>query len=231
MQSYRQYCPVAKAHEILGDRWTMLIVRELVAGLQNFNEIARGLPGISRSLLSERLLRLEASGVIKRVPRKPRGYHYELTPAGRELEGVVVAMGSWAVTWAFGLPNEDELDPGLLLWWMERRLNLDALPNQRITIAFDFLVGRKGQFWFVVADGEASTCLEDPGFEIAILVVADLSAFYQVWLGKMTLRHAVSKELIRIEGTPKFERAFESWFLWSPMAEFVSAELLKNRQA
>ena len=119
----------------------MLIVRELVARLQNFNEIARGLPGVSRSLLSARLLRLEASGVINRAPRKPRGYHYKLTPAGRELESVVVAMGSWAATWAFGLPNEDELDPGLLLWWMERRLNLDALPSQRVTVAFDFFAG------------------------------------------------------------------------------------------
>ncbi len=206
----------------------MLIVRELLAGLQNFNEIARGLPGISRSLLSERFLRLEASGVIKRVPRKPRGYRYELTPAGRELEGVVVAMGSWAATWAFGLPNEDELDPGLLLWWMERRLNLDALPSQRFTIAFDFLMGRQGEFWFVVADGEASVCLEDPGFEIAVLVTADLSAFYQVWLGKMTLRKAMSSGRLRLEGNPAFERAFPKWFLWSPMADFVGAQLTKS---
>jgi len=208
----------------------MLIVRELLAGLENFNQLARSLPGISRSLLSERLRRLETCGVIERVPSGPRGHRYVLTPAGRNLEDVVVTLGRWGSTWAFGLPKEDELDAGLLLWWMERRLNVEALPDRRVTVAFDFLIGRKGEFWFVIADGAASTCLEDPGFEVGLVVTADLSAFYQVWLGKMTLRDAVSNDLIRIEGMPRFECDFENWFLWSPMAEFVSAALKKNRQ-
>jgi DNA-binding HxlR family transcriptional regulator len=225
MQSYRQYCPVAKANEILGDRWTMLIVRELISGLENFNDIARGLPGIPRSVLSSRLRRLEASGVIDRVPRKVRGYRYELTAAGRDLQPLVTAMGKWGATWTFGLPNNEELDAGFLLWKMVNRLNIEALPCQRVTIAFDFQAGRRGQYWFVINDGEASVCVTDPRFEIDLVVTADLSAFYQVWLGRMTLRHAVSKNLIRIEGTPAFERAFANWFLWSPMAKFVSTEL------
>jgi len=230
MRSHRQYCPVAKAHEILGDRWTMLIVRELVAGLENFNQLARGLPGIPRSLLSARLKRLESCGVIERVPTGPRGHRYVLTPAGRDLEEVIVTLGRWGSTWAFGLPNEDELDPGLLLWWMERRLNVDNLPDRRVTVAFDFQIGRKGKFWFVIADDAASTCLEDPGFEIVVVVSADLSAFYQVWLGKVTLRQSQAKDLIRIEGMPAYEKAFESWFLWSPMKDFVSAALEEMRQ-
>ncbi len=228
MQTYRQYCPVAKAHEILGDRWTMLIVRELVAGLTQFNEIARGLPGISRSLLSDRLRRLEAAGVIRRAPGKPRGPRYELTNAGRELEAVVVAMGGWASKWAFGLPNEEDLDAGLLLWWMQRRLNVEKLPSQRVTVEFDFLAGRQSRFWFVIDRGEASVCLEDPGFEIGLVVTADLSVFYQVWLGKMTLRQATSGGRIRLEGRPAFERAFPKWFLWSPMADFVRAQLTRS---
>lgn len=222
MKSYRQYCPVAKAHEILGDRWTMLIVRELVMGSEGFNDIARGLPGIPRSTLSNRLRRLEASGVINRVLQEGRGHRYELTAAGRDLRAVVAAMGKWGATWAFELSDEIDLDPGLLLWRMQNRLNIEALPHERVTIAFDFQTGRKGQFWFVINDGEGSVCLTDPGFEIGLVVTADLSTFYQVWLGKMTLRNAMSEDRIRIEGLPAFERAFPNWFLWSPMAKFVS---------
>jgi DNA-binding HxlR family transcriptional regulator len=229
MKSHHQYCPVAKAHEILGDRWTMLIVRELIAGLERFNEIARGLPGIPRSLLVDRLRRLENAGVIELVAMGPKRRCYRLTDAGRELEAVVVAMGAWASKWAFGLPNEDELDPGLLLWWMERRLNTDALPKERTTIQFDFHADRLIQFWFVIERGEASVCLEDPGFEIGLVVTADLSIFYQVWLGHLTLRQAAASDRLRVEGMPAHERAFSTWFLWSPMAEFVSEQLAMNR--
>ncbi len=105
---------------------------------------------------------------------------------------------------------------------MQHRLNVEALPPGRVTIAFDFRIGRKGQFWFVINDGEASVCLTDPGFEIALVVTADLSAFYQVWLNKMPLHHALSEDLIRIEGAPAFERGFADWFLWSPMAQSVA---------
>lgn len=224
MQSYRQYCPVAKANEILGDRWTLLIVRELIGGMENFNAIARGLPGIPRSILSDRLRRLEKGGVVNRVPLKARGYRYELTAAGWDLKAVVQAMGKWGAAWAFEAPYEDDLDPGLLLWRMQHRLNVEALPPGRITIAFDFKIGRKGRFWFVINEGEASVCLTDPGFEIVLVVTADLSAFYQVWLNRMSLKHAISEDLIRIEGAPAFERDFANWFLWSPMAQFVSKE-------
>ena len=221
MQPYRQYCPVAKAHEILGDRWTMLIVRELISGMEHFNDIARGLPGIPRSVLSGRLRRLETSGVVRRVPLTVRGYRYELTSAGRDLKAVVHALGRWGAEWAFDNPNEDELDPGLLLWRMQNRLNVAALPPGRITIAFDFKIGRKGLFWFVINEKEASVCLTDPGFEIGLVVTADLSAFYQVWLNRITLQHAKSKNLVRIDGLQVFERDFANWFLWSPMAQFV----------
>jgi DNA-binding HxlR family transcriptional regulator len=231
MKPYRQYCPVAKAHEILGDRWTILVVRELIAGMEHFNDIARGLPGIPRSTLSNRLLSLEKNGIVKRAPQKRRGYRYNLTAAGRDLQPVVTAMGRWGAAWAFEFPNEEELDPGLLLWRMQNRLNIGALPPDRVTIAFDFRTGRKRKFWFVINKDEASVCLTDPGFEIGLVITADLSAFYQVWLGKMTLRRAVSENLICIEGIPAFEKAFPNWFLWSPMAKVASnASTLDRRE-
>ncbi len=224
MQTYRQYCPVAKAHEILGDRWTMLVVRELVLGQRNFNDIARGLPGIPRSTLSARLRRLETCGIVERIERQGRGQRYELTEAGRDLKAVVTAMGKWGATWAFEAPFEAELDPGLLLWRMQHRLDRRALPRERVTIAFDFGRGAKGRFWLVIDKGEASVCVTDPGFEVGLQVDADLSAFHQVWLGRMTLRRARADDLVRIEGRPAYEKAFASWFLWSPMAEFVKTE-------
>jgi DNA-binding HxlR family transcriptional regulator len=228
MKPYRQYCPVAKAHEILGDRWTILIVRELIDGMEHFNDIARGLPGIPRSTLSSRLLSLEKNGIVKRSPQKARGYRYNLTAAGRDMRPVVAAMGRWGAAWAFEFPNEEELDPGLLLWKMQNHLNVEALPRDRVTIAFDFQKGRKREFWFVINKDEASVCLTDPGFEIGLVVTADLSAFYQVWLGKMTLRRAMSENLICIEGIPAYEKAFPRWFHWSSVAKVASRASTSN---
>lgn len=200
----------------------MLIVRELVAGHQAFNDIARGLPGIPRSLLTSRLRRLEQSGVLDRVPHGPNGHRYRLTAAGRELKAVVDSLGKWGARWAFEHPNEEDLDPGLLLWRMQHRLNSEALPEQRVTVEFDFGRGSKGRFWFVIEDGQASVCVTDPGFDIDVLVTADLSAFYQVWLGRKPLREAIMSREVDVAGSPSLERAFGQWFLWSPMAKFVS---------
>ncbi len=222
MDEYRQYCPVAKAHEILGDRWTMLIVRELVGGRDSFNDIARGLPGIPRSLLTDRLRRLENKGVLSRTEDKPRRRRYELTAAGRDLKAVVDALGSWGAHWAFGPPAEAELDPGLLLWRMRHRLDTAALPARRVVVQFDFRIGPKGLFWFVIEDGQASVCVTDPGFDINLTVSADLSTFYQVWLGRQSLASALGTQAVRIEGPPSLEHRFGKWFLWSPMAGFVA---------
>ena len=221
MDDYRQYCPVAKAHEILGERWTMLIVRELVGGRATFSDIARGLPGISRSLLTDRLRRLEAKGVLRRVGEKPSRCRYELTPAGEDLRPVVEAFGKWGARWAFGPPRETELDPGLLLWRMKCRLNRAALPDRRLVIHFDFRTGKRGHFWFVIEDGEASVCLTDPGFDIDLRVSAELSALYQVWLGRKSLAAMRRSRNIVLAGTPSLERAFDNWFLRRPMSSLV----------
>ncbi|WP_425404124.1 winged helix-turn-helix transcriptional regulator [Hwanghaeella sp.] len=220
MKVYRQYCPVAKATEILADRWTILIVRELVGGMTQFNDIARGLPGIPRSTLSNRLKRLEAHGIVSRLASGPNAYRYELTEAGAALRDVVHAIGKWGVNWAFDSPQDEYLDPGLLLWRMQHRLNPEALPDERTVIAFDFRMGRKGRFWFVITAGEASVCLTDPGFETGLHVSADLSTFWQVWLGRCSMRDAIASEKVKLEGLPAHERAFPTWLLLSPMAQY-----------
>src|SRR5918996_5250318 len=123
MHRYGQYCPVARVAEILADRWTVLIVRELLADVSHFNKLERGLPGISRSLLAERLRRLVQSGVLERhAAKRGKRIAYRLTPAGRELQQMIETLGDWGARWAFGNPRPNELDPIVLLWWMRRRV-------------------------------------------------------------------------------------------------------------
>ncbi|MFP3944987.1 MAG: winged helix-turn-helix transcriptional regulator [Alphaproteobacteria bacterium] len=221
METYRQYCPLAKALEIAGERWTLLIVRELLAGAQHFNEIARGLPGIPRSLLADRLKRLEHAQIVRREAAGQR-VRYVLTDAGQSLQDVVNVMGRWGVDWAFGPPREEELDPVLLLWWMRRRLVPRYLPGRRAVVEFNFTGARRGRYWLVVEeDGEASVCLHDPRFQIDVLVTADIAAFYEVWLGRMPMRRARDAGLITIEGSPAMEHSFPRWFALSPMAGYV----------
>jgi DNA-binding HxlR family transcriptional regulator len=136
---YHQYCPVARASEILADRWTPLIVRELLAGCHHFNEIERGLPGISRSLLVSRLRQLEDTGVVeRRVSDRPKMTLYELTPAGRDLQRVLDRLGAWAIRWVFRDPRPDEEDPVLMAWMIRRRIRKELLPPQRTVVELDF---------------------------------------------------------------------------------------------
>jgi DNA-binding HxlR family transcriptional regulator len=139
MQKYKQYCPVARASEILADRWTPLIVRELILGSHRFNEIERGLPGISRSLLASRLRDLEDAGVVERLPSAQSNVAaYHLSEAGRDLKTVIETLGAWGVRWAFGEPRPEELDAGLLVWRIHQRINRELLPERRTVVEFDF---------------------------------------------------------------------------------------------
>jgi DNA-binding HxlR family transcriptional regulator len=231
MFSYGQYCPVAKAAELLAERWTPLILRELLSGSQHFNELERGLPGIPRSLLTSRLRRLEQAGVITRqVASRGHATEYRLTPAGQQLRGVVEALGNWGAQWAFGDPLPEELDPSLLLWKMKQRVNLHQLPKPRIVVQFDVCGQRTGSYWFVMEPTEVSVCLQPPGFEIDVLVTADIAALYRVWLGRMTLAEALHEGLIELDGTTPLVRAFPGWFALSPFASVVHAAVVARRK-
>jgi DNA-binding HxlR family transcriptional regulator len=213
--SYGQYCPVAKAAQVLGDRWTLLIVRDLILGASGFNELARGLPGISRSVLAQRMRTLERAGVVeRRMAPGGRTLGYRLTPAGRDLVPVVNALGEWGATWAFGDPLPDELDPGLLIAWIARHANPGRLPAQRTLLQFDFRAPPQ-RFWLVLAADEISVCLEPPGFDVDLTVRADTAALYQVYLGRATLQQAVSSGGVDLVGPARLQRAFGTWFTWS----------------
>jgi DNA-binding HxlR family transcriptional regulator len=225
MGEYRQYCPVARATEILADRWTPLIVRELLAGSRHFNAIERGLPGISRSVLAARLRHLADGGVLEcRRGERPNATTYELTEAGRDLVRVIDRLGAWGVRWAFGDPRPEELDPVLLLWKIHQRIRRQLLPNARTVVEFDFR-GRHGRrLWLVLEPREISVCLKPPGFDPDLIVHAELSVFYRVWLGYMDYDTAVRSGAIVVDGRPALARELPRWLMWSPMARHVRAE-------
>jgi DNA-binding HxlR family transcriptional regulator len=222
MSKYGQYCPVARTLEILGDRWTLLIIRDMITGrgTGHFNDLERGLPGISRALLASRLRQLQRAGVIeKRLIGSGRASTvYHLTPAGLALSPVIMALWEWGETWAFGDPTEEELNPVLLMWWLRSRVDIERLPDRRIVAQFDFRGAAKGSFWLVMAPQDVTLCLVDPGYAIDLLVAADLAAFFKVWGRRLTYADALRSGALTIAGVPRLTRAFPRWFGWNTMA-------------
>ncbi|KAA1424704.1 transcriptional regulator [Mumia zhuanghuii] len=225
MRDYNQYCPVALASEVLADRWTPLIARELVLGSCRFNDIARALPGISRTLLLRRLRHLEQCGVLDRVPVKG-GHQYELTDAGRDLEAVIMAFGEWAVRWMFAEPEPREVEPVTLTWWMSRRLDLDRIPSERrVVVEFDYTGPDPTRIWLVLDRGEPSVCTSHPGFDTDVVVSAEPVALMRVFSGIVSLRTARATGQVVLSGPPWLLRQLPGWFLWSPFAPAVRSRL------
>ncbi len=218
MPSYGQYCPVAKATEILGDRWTLLIVREMHGGASGFNELQRGLPGISRSVLADRMRALERAKVVeRRTGPKGRTLEYLLTPGGRDLKPVVQAIGEWGATWRITEPRPEELDPYLLTVWMARHVDPQRLPPNRTVVQFDFRAPKR-RYWMVLERAEVSVCLQHPGFDADLEVVADTAALYQVYLGRADLAGAIRAGQLTMSGPETLQRGFGYWFTWSAFA-------------
>src|SRR5262245_59957123 len=224
MYLYGHYCPVARAAEILTNRWTVLIIRELLADISRFTELQRGLPRMSRTLLSERLRRLERTGVLeRRAGSRGKPIEYRLTAAGRELQRVIDLFGEWGARWAFGPPRPAELHPVILLWWMRRRVALNHFLSRRVVIQFDFRGSPQPSHSLLIDRSDVSVCLKHPGFEVVVILSADIKTFYQIWLGRVSLMEARRKNQIGLDGNPADIRAFHTWFTWSPMAATVSA--------
>ena len=181
MHLYGQYCPVARAAEILADRWTILIIRELLADVNHFNELERGLPHMSRTLLAERLRRLVQTGVVeRRGASRGRPTEYRLTTAGRELQRIIDLFGEWGARWAFGPPRPSELDPIILLWWMRRRVALDRISRRRRVVQFNFRRAPQRSYWLLIEPADVSVCLKHPRFDVDVIVASDIMTFYRV---------------------------------------------------
>ncbi|WP_119065164.1 winged helix-turn-helix transcriptional regulator [Aggregatilinea lenta] len=230
MSTYGQYCPIAQALDVVGDRWTLLIIRDMLTGTQHFNHLERGLPGISRGLLSQRLRQLQQSGIVEKEEHwegRQRFTSYHLTDAGLALNNVIRSLMYWGVAWSFGDPSPEVLDPLLLLWWMHDRTNRTLLPEQWIVVQFDFYGAQTATYWLLLSSEDVTLCQTHPGFDADLLVTADLATLYQVWLGRMEYGEALDAGTLRLEGIPRYARAFPTWFKWSPAAPAVRATRLE----
>lgn len=216
-EGYGQYCPITRAVEVLGERWTMLIVRDLLCGVTRFNELSRGNPRLSRTLLSKRLRQLERAGIVDHIDDD-----YLLTEAGEALRPVVMGLGEWGARYQFGDPRESELDAELLMWWVHTRLDFSGFPDRRLVFEFSFR-GIPDRFWIMRDSQGPSVCLHDPGFGIDATIDADLSAMYQVWLGKRDLVAAIRSGEIEIGGTSAIAKRLPNAMMLSPIA-YASAE-------
>ncbi len=225
-RDYGQYCPVTLGAEVLADRWTPLILREMILGSTRFNDIERGLPGISRTLLLQRLKHLERKGVLLRRPaRAGRGSEYHLTDAGCDLEPIITALGEWAVRWMFAEPEPAEVDPISLTWWMHRRVAIDRLPDRRVVVEFDYAGVGATVVWLVLDRGDPSVCIRHPGFESDVVVTTEPVALMRVFSGIVSLADARRDRSVVIAGPPGLTRSFEQWFLWSPFAPAIRKAL------
>ncbi|HWO11338.1 MAG TPA: helix-turn-helix domain-containing protein [Polyangiaceae bacterium] len=222
MPSYGQFCPVSQALELVGERWTLLIIRELLCGNYRFGEIKYGLPLISRSVLSQRLKALEAAGLVERHGRpEGAGFQYRLTAAGRELEPVVTGLGEWGKRWVQRQLRSDELDPILLMWDIRRRLDVERLPAEPTLVMFWFrdLPASRSRYWLSIERPEVEMCLTAPGAEPRLTVETKLRTMVEVWMGLRSADDAFSSGAIELAGEPRLTRAFPSWLLLNVLAD------------
>lgn len=215
---YGQYCPISRALEVLGERWTLLIVRDLICGTTRFNDLARGLPGLSRTLLAKRLRQLTRAEIVDHVDGE-----YVLTPAGQALEPVVFALGGWGADWVFEDPDPREQDPELLIWWMHRRLDVTGLPGSRQVVQVAF-TDEPRAYWIVLERGIPSVCTNDPGYPVDLVLRASISDLYRVWLGRIPVDSAIRRGLVTVEGARAWTRRVSRILQLSPAAPLVRAE-------
>ena len=225
MRHYGQFCPVAKASEIVAERWTPLVLRELLCGSFRFNDLHRGVPLMSRTLLTRRLRELEEAGVVERR-ETGAGREYHLTPAGEELRPIIEQLGTWGHRWA-RKDVADDLDPSVLMWDLRRRIDHEATPAHRVVVRFDLSgVPRdhaaKRTWWLVLEPGEVDLCLKDPGFPVDVTVAADLATLTAVWMGRIDYADAARRGSVRAEGPRALVRAFPGWL---GLSLFASVEM------
>lgn len=218
---YKQFCPLAMAAEVLCTRWTLVLMRELIAGSTRFNDLRRGVPKMSPTLLSQRLKDLEEAGIVERkpLPGQKGSFEYCLTPAGRDVRPVVEAMGNWGQKWVESSLSLKNLDPSLLMWDMRRNLNPAPLPKIRTVVQFLYsdLPPAKRDWWLVIdPDGTVDLCWSDPGFEIDLYVSTDLRTMTAIWMGLTTVER--ESESIDLAGSRVIASSMQTWLGLSPFA-------------
>jgi DNA-binding HxlR family transcriptional regulator len=223
-QGYGQFCPVSKAAEVIAERWTPLVLRELLLGSRRFSELRRGIPLISPTMLSQRLRDLETAGVLTRQPGDGGG-DYHLTPAGRSLRPIIEQLGVWGQQWVQHEIAREDLDPRFLMWAMHRQLALPVPPGGRCVIAFELrkVTARQRRWWMVVGGEGVDLCLKPPGYAIDLTVTSDVETLARVYLGRLDPRAAVASGGIALAGAAALARTFPRWCPRSRFADVPAA--------
>jgi DNA-binding HxlR family transcriptional regulator len=221
--SYNQFCPVAMAAEILCSRWTIVLLRELVAGSTRFNELRRGLPRMSPALLSKRLKELEAAGILSRsqVAGAPDVLEYQLTKAGRDLQPIIEAVGVWGQRWIETEASLKNLDVNLLMWDIRRNIDPTPLPRRRsiIQVIFTDLQAARRNWWLIVDDQEVDLCSVDPGFDVDLYLSTDLRTMTEIWMGYTGIAKAQDQGRFIATGNRELETGLASSLTLSPFAK------------
>lgn len=214
MADYGQFCPVAKATELIGERWTILILRELVLGTHRFSDFQRALSRISPSLLTKRLKDLEKAGiVIKKAQQGRRGYEYFLTPAGRQLSPIIEHLATWGMRWARGQLTDSELDIEFLMWEIQRRLDTDALPDGETVLCFIFEeLTQFKSWWVVVQDNDVDLCTRNPGKDVDLYISSTVRSMVEIWEGELEINTAQRKNLLKTNGNRQLIKTLPEWF-------------------
>lgn len=222
---YAQFCPIAKASEVIGERWMLLVIRELISGATSFTELQRGLGHISPSVLSSRIRALTEHGIIEQKPANgDKGRHYRLTQSGKELAPIVEVVGQWGRRWVRSRMTRDELDVELLMLHVGRAFDTSAFPKEHGVVSFVFgdLHGATRRWWLIVDDEAAEMCAVSPGRPEDVTLTCRLRTLAEVFSGDLPLKAALTEGLIQTEGHPKFVRSMPRWLRLSP---FVSTPL------
>lgn len=222
--SYRQFCPVAMAAEVLCTRWTIVLLRELLAGSTRFNDLRRGVPRMSPALLAQRLRDLQAAGIVARVTAASGPAEYHLTEAGRELAPIVDAFGIWGQRRVKAEVSLEQLDVQLLMWDMHRGLNATPMPRRRSVVQFLYsdLPASQRSFWLIVApETGVDLCSTDPGFDVDLYVSVDLRTMTAIWMGHDTVRRALDEERMALTGDDGLARDMQAWLGLSPFAPYA----------
>lgn len=220
--TYGQFCPVAMAAEIVCSRWTALILREMLCGSTRFNDLRRGVPRMSPTLLSKRLKELEQAGVIATRPtRQPGVVDYVLTPAGQDLREVVMSLGIWGQRWVESQVSLRNLDPSLLMWDMRRWLKLTPQPERHSVIQFEYpeLPDNRRHFWLIVEGDGVDLCSQDPGHEVDLFVQSSLRTMTAIWMGITTVQAELDAGRLELTGDMALARSMQQWLGLSPFAK------------
>ena len=212
MKGYGQFCPIAKASEVLGERWTNLVIRELGAGSETFNDLRKGLPLMSPSLLSSRLKALESRGIVDRK-EKDGHVRYNLTKAGDELINIIWQLGTWGHRWVRSDLSKEDLDPSVLVWDIHRTIDTGFFKEERVVIKLEFTdyTSKFRYWWLVVKEGDVDVCMKDQGFNVDLTISSDLKTLTAVWIGDTTIMKTIREKSVVVTGSSHLKKNIAVW--------------------